>query len=129
MTRRSFRKDRPYLIGCGVIGVLGAAAHFLILASTSPSRQPFERIVRERQPIIAALEAYRQERGEYPEDLWQLVPAYLPALTTSSRYYREGASYFIGTMTGGIWEIYYRPEGVPPKQCIYVIEGWCVNTT
>ena len=31
------------------------------------------------QPVIDALEAFRSERGSYPESLVQLVPAFLPA--------------------------------------------------
>ena len=123
---------RSWLLGCGIIGLIGIgglATLFLVVSWMKPSRQELEQLVHERQPIIAALEAYHQQKEEYPETVSALVPTYLPAVKSSVVYRREGASYELEHYFDLIYRIYYRPEGVPSEHCLDVIEGWCFSTT
>ncbi|RTQ52525.1 hypothetical protein EJV47_05800 [Hymenobacter gummosus] len=78
-------------------------------------RQQDQATHRRRAQVVAALEAYRRQRGAYPDSLAQLVPGYLPQLPATAYgllrprpfvYQRRAAaptgynlSYYVGALT------------------------------
>ena len=70
------------------------------------------------QPVIAALEAYRLDRGAYPEKLTDLTPEYLASAPTATdeldfSYSSTGDSYS--------FSFHYRGPGM--NTCTYKPEG------
>lgn len=59
------------------VAILAVVASLLVSRSVS-HRQRIGSIAA-AQPVLAAIERFRTERGVYPETIHQLVPAYLPA--------------------------------------------------
>ena len=98
MTERVACCGRRRLRILGVMGgvlALGAVAFFAIGGTygiaaivfgrnpfllTPPTRGKVEESRRRGDEIIAAMSRYREEKGEYPEDLAELVPEYLVEL-------------------------------------------------
>lgn len=78
------------------------------------------------EEVIAALEQYHADNGEYPEQLDQLIPTYLTAIPTGEfvdgfTYTREGDSYILTFAYVGrcINICDYRPEQG------WVCDGYC----
>jgi hypothetical protein len=62
------------------IGVGSVPAGWRIKPGESIRRAGLERIMASAQPIIEAIERYRNDTGEYPKSLTELTPKYLAAL-------------------------------------------------
>lgn len=64
----------------------------------------------EATPVLAALVAYRRDRGEYPQSLQELVPRYLKAVPFAPglRYDRES----------GNVEFHYEPSWPQPGKVL-----------
>ncbi|MFY2558634.1 hypothetical protein ACN469_13480 [Corallococcus terminator] len=85
----------------------------------------FDRIEEEFAPLIAALDAYHAETGQYPESVAELIPAHLskapsceltdspdvrPGLSDAGYYRKTPDAYGITCMTIVFWKYSYNPE-------------------
>jgi len=106
---RSFKEDKSrrrwYLVGIFLIPFLLLAPlleEFLIIGVCGAwNRQAGDAIIR-------ALQAYKQERGTYPEDLEALVPTYIPALPsarcfTPYQWFSESDTYELFHGMSSLW--------------------------
>jgi hypothetical protein len=85
-----------------------------------------ERGYQRSAPIIAALERYRAERGQYPDSLRMLVPRYLPerALRVPDHPQEHYPLQYQRTATG--FELTFRYVGPGMNECTYtpVAKKW-----
>jgi hypothetical protein len=82
---RAFAEDRPrrrfYILG----GLLIIALQVSVFAGHFGVRSACFAQTRSRaRPVIAAVEAYRQEHDRYPQELDAVIPAYLPSLPSAA---------------------------------------------
>jgi hypothetical protein len=91
------------------------------------------------QPVIAAIERYRTDRGELPPDLAALVPGYLPKPPRTGLLSPSGLGYWRHQDHWGFrvecpgfvsWtEFYYPPKpGDEHRSEIELINGWSYSS-
>jgi hypothetical protein len=91
-----------------------------LAACEPPGKGPkAERGYRRAEPVIAALERYRQARGAYPDSLPMLVPALLPdsALRIPQREQERYPFEYHRTPEG--YELGFRYVGPGMNECTY----------
>lgn len=74
-------------------GCLGAWMHM----------RKFEQLAERSKPLIAAVRAYEQERGQPPPDLQALVPAYLAEVPGTGMSAYPDYNYFVGADASTRW--------------------------
>ena len=73
------------------------------------------------QPVIAALESFKADRGSYPQSLTELVPDYLTIVPT-----KTDELDFSYTSTGGSYRFSFHYIGPGMNTCTYAsdAQGW-----
>jgi hypothetical protein len=110
-------RDRPamrlrFLKFVAVFG-MGVATFWLLSAD---ARQGHERA----QPVIAALDRFKADRGAYPERLENLVPAYLPAVPKARLMPAASRFFYMRRSDGGATLMYVM---IPPfDRAVYDLE-------
>ena len=125
---RPFRSGPPRWGLVALLGLLGVLCVVIIavgvwlgktLAGDPPGQgAKAEAGYQASQPIIAALEQYGREKGEYPDSLEALVPTYLPALPGPVNgypidYAKKDSGY----------ELMFSYEGPGMNRCTYTPEA------
>ena len=70
----------PLLLLLGLLLLSGCIPPFFFLDCAPSKCKEAKEGFAHSQPVIAALDAYRQEHGGYPDNLNALVPRYIPAV-------------------------------------------------
>jgi len=104
-------------VGIGVLA-LPVALWFSMCSPPVGRGATAERWYRNAAPVIAALGQYRQQRGEYPDSLPALVPAFLdPDALSSIRMDRNGSLTYVRDSAGYALRFEYHGPGV--NRCTY----------
>ncbi|HET7230166.1 MAG TPA: hypothetical protein VFJ16_09200 [Longimicrobium sp.] len=111
--RKQTRRIWPVLAVLGVCFALGGCGD-------PPGKGPkAERGYERSAPVVAALERYRAERGQYPDSLGALVPRHLPesALRVPERRQERYPLEYHRTAAG--FELSFRYAGPGMNECTY----------
>jgi hypothetical protein len=121
--RRMRRRSGHVRLGTGLgvsIGVLALPVGLWFAMCTPPVGRgaTAERWYRDTAPLIAALAAYHQQRGEYPDALGDLVPAFLNPAALSIVHVEPNRSLSHQRDTAG-FTLRFEYHGPGVNQCTY----------
>jgi hypothetical protein len=130
--------------GCLIVCVLAMGGCFALARFLEASHEEVERATLAAQPVVDALERFRQDKGDYPQALEELVPRYLAGIPAGLvfNYTREPVwgepkarpTYELRIANiGFVTFLCYWPEDAATAAsihgCMQVINGWCWFTT
>jgi hypothetical protein len=80
------------IVGLGSCGGTGMG----IKKAMAVRMDAFQRMGERLTPLVKAIEEYKQDQGEYPEDLESLVPSYIPELPATGMANYPEYTYIVG---------------------------------
>ncbi len=106
-------------------GVAISAVVASLLVSRPVSQRQRAGSIAAAQPVLAAIERFRAQRGAYPETIQQLVPAYLPA-DPRTRMGFSGTPFYLRSKPAGLTLYFDLPAAM---RCSYDSESkrWHVH--